>query len=115
MDSFKDPLHSHLKAEPPAIAALAKYSTPENPIDILAIADRAARNSISLSLVLNVLPVFYLNMDTAEFEGGVWNGVFPAFKGPAKWLLTKAVPAWHSSRWRFASCSPEGRFKQLAV
>lgn len=38
MDSFKEPLHSHLKAEPYAIVALAKYSTPDHPIDILAIA-----------------------------------------------------------------------------
>lgn len=41
MDEFKEPLHSHLKAEPPAIVALAKYSTPEKPIDILGIADAA--------------------------------------------------------------------------
>ncbi|KAI6083720.1 hypothetical protein F4821DRAFT_185091 [Hypoxylon rubiginosum] len=115
MDSFKDPLHSHLKAEPPAIAALAKYDTPEHPIDIVAIADRAAKNSISLSAVFNVFPVFFLNMDTATFEGGMWDGVFPPLNGTGKWLMTKAVPMWHSSRWRFTSCSPEGKFKQLAV
>ncbi|KAK7757108.1 hypothetical protein SLS62_000655 [Diatrype stigma] len=43
MDSFKEPLHDHLKAEPGAIVALAKYSTPENPIDILGIAGAAGK------------------------------------------------------------------------
>lgn len=43
MDSFKESLHSHLKAEPGAIVALAKYSTPDNPIDILGIADAAGK------------------------------------------------------------------------
>ncbi|OTA57987.1 hypothetical protein K449DRAFT_407662 [Hypoxylon sp. EC38] len=105
MDSFKDPLYSHLKAEPPSIVALAQYSTPENPIDILAIADAAARNSITLSMVFNVLPIFYLNMDF-NFEGGMWEGVFPSFGSTGRWLLTKAIPMWHSRRWRFASYSP---------
>ncbi|KAK2616543.1 hypothetical protein QQS21_000586 [Conoideocrella luteorostrata] len=41
MDSFKEALHQHLAAEPIAIAALAKYNTQENPIDILGIADAA--------------------------------------------------------------------------
>lgn len=43
MGSFKEPLHSHLKAEPSAIMALAKYSTQDNPIDILGIADAAGK------------------------------------------------------------------------
>ncbi|OTA85289.1 hypothetical protein M434DRAFT_377155 [Hypoxylon sp. CO27-5] len=106
MERFKDPLYSHLKAEPPSIVALAKYSTPERPIDILAIADTAAKNSITLSMVFNVLPVFYLNMDF-DFEGGMWEGVFPSFKGTGRWLLTKAIPTWHSRRWSFASYSPD--------
>ncbi|CAJ2508337.1 Uu.00g133630.m01.CDS01 [Anthostomella pinea] len=115
MDSFKEPLHSHLRAEPPLIAALAKYSTHDNPIDILEIANAAARKQITMSLVLNVLPVFYLNMNEAEFEGGMWQGVFPHLNGTGTWIVTKAVPMWHSRRWRFASCSSEGRLKQLAV
>jgi hypothetical protein len=43
MDSFKDQLHDHLKSEPPAIVALAKYSTQDWPIDILGIADVAGK------------------------------------------------------------------------
>ena len=45
MDSFKDPLHSHLKSEPPAIVALAEYNTPDTPIDILGIADAAGKST----------------------------------------------------------------------
>ncbi|KAJ8114178.1 hypothetical protein ONZ43_g4965 [Nemania bipapillata] len=115
LDSFKDALHSHLKAEPPSIVALRQYSTAQRPIDILGIADAAGKKQVNLSFVFNVLPVFLLNMETAEFEGGMWHDVFPPFKGVAKWILTKAVPAWHSGRWRFVSCSAEGKVKQLAV
>jgi hypothetical protein len=43
MYSFKDALHSHLAAEPPAIVGLARYSTLENPIDILGIAEAAGK------------------------------------------------------------------------
>ncbi|KAI0899117.1 hypothetical protein F4806DRAFT_493617 [Annulohypoxylon nitens] len=114
MDSFKDPLHSHLKAEPLSIVALAQYNTKENPIDILSLADAAVRKSITLSLVFNVMPIFYLNMDS-EFEGGMWDGVFPSLKGTGRWLVSKTIFSWHSSRWRFASCSPDGKLKQLAV
>ncbi|KAI0509176.1 hypothetical protein F5B22DRAFT_617962 [Xylaria bambusicola] len=115
LDSFKDALHSHLKAEPPAIVALKEYSTAERPIDILGIADAAGKKQVNMSFVLNVLPVFLLNMETADFEEGMWHDVFPPFKGVVKWVLTKAVPAWHSGRWRFVSCSPDGSVKQLAV
>ncbi|KAI1752755.1 hypothetical protein F4782DRAFT_114157 [Xylaria castorea] len=115
LDSFKDALHSHLKAEPPSIVALRQYSTAERPIDILGIADAAGKTQVNLSFVFNVLPVFLLNMDTADFEGGMWHDVFPPFKGAVKWVLTKAVPAWNSGKWRFVSCSAEGKMKQLAI
>lgn len=115
MDSFKDLLHAHLEAEPPAIVALAQHSTRERPIDILAIADGAGRAQIGLDMLFNTFPVFFLNMGTEEFEGGMWQGVFPPLKGPAKWVMTKAVPTWQARRWRFASCTPEGRYKELAV
>ncbi|KAK0721227.1 hypothetical protein B0T21DRAFT_337901 [Apiosordaria backusii] len=115
MNEFKDAFHSHLKAEPPAIVALAKYSTPEKPIDILGIADAGGKKQLSLPFVLNTLPVFFLNMETVEFEGGMWHGVFPPLKGLAKSIMLKGVPMWHSGRWRFVSCTPEGTAKHLAV
>lgn len=43
MDSFKEPLHSHLKAEPGAFVALPMYITPGKPVDILGIADAASK------------------------------------------------------------------------
>ncbi|RYO89286.1 hypothetical protein DL762_003309 [Monosporascus cannonballus] len=89
--------------------------TTERPINILGIADVAGKKQVNLSFVFNILPVFLLNMDTADFEHGMWHEVFPPFKGAAKWVLTKAVPAWHSGRWRFAACSLEGKAKRLAV
>lgn len=115
MDEFKEPLHSHLKAEPPAIVALAKYSTPEKPIDILGIADAAGKKQVTLGFMFNTLPVFFLNMETVEFEGGMWHGVFPPLKGVARTIMNKGVPMWHSARWRFVSCSPEGTAKRLAI
>jgi hypothetical protein len=115
MDSFKDPLYSHLKSEPSSIVGLSKYSTPENPIDVLAIADAAGKKQINVSFVFNTLPIFLLNMDTVDFEDGMWHDVFPPFKGVVKSIMTKGVPMWHSGRWRFASCSPDGKVKRLAV
>jgi hypothetical protein len=55
------------------------------------------------SFVSNVLPVFLLNIDTVGFEDGMWHDVFPPLKGLVKEIMTD--PAWHSGRWRFASCS----------
>ncbi|GAB1310233.1 Iron-sulfur cluster repair protein DnrN [Madurella fahalii] len=115
MDEFKEPLHSHLKAEPAAIVALARYNTPDTPIDILGIAEAAGKKQVNLSFMFNTLPVFFLNMETVEFEGGMWHGVFPPMKGVARAVMNKAVPMWHSGRWRFASCSADGSVKQLAA
>lgn len=115
MDSFSAPLYSHLKAEPPSIVALAKYHTVENPIDILAMASEAGKKSMTLGFVFNILPVFLLNMETREFENGMWHDVFPPFKGVVKTIFNKGVPMWQSKRWRFTSCGPDGEVKQLAV
>lgn len=115
MDSFKDALHSHLAAEPPTIVRLAKYHTPETPIDILAIAGAAGKKQLSIGFIFNVMPVFLLNMETVEFEGGMWHDVFPPFRGAVKTIFTRGVPMWNSRRWRFTSCSADGAVKQLAV
>lgn len=133
-DLFMEPLYNHLKAEPGEIVGLAKYSTAERPIDTLGIADTAGKctlndlstilasefnqvtalrqKQVNLGFMLNTLPVFF---ETIEFEGGMWHGVFPPLKGLAKTIMNKAVPKWHSGRWRFVSCDAEGRVKYLAV
>ncbi|KAJ8132850.1 hypothetical protein O1611_g778 [Lasiodiplodia mahajangana] len=115
MDSFKEALHSHLKSEPPAIVALAKYSTEENPIDILHIAEVAGKKQVNLNFLFNTLPVFFLNMETATFENGMWHEVFPPFKGLVRIIMWQLVPMWQSRRWRFASCAHDGKIKSLAV
>ncbi|KAK3337291.1 hypothetical protein B0T19DRAFT_349830 [Cercophora scortea] len=117
MDSFKDPLYAHLKSEPGTIVALARHSTPERPVDILGIADRAGKKQVTLGFVFNVMPVFLLNMDTVEFEDGMWHGVFPPFKdsGLGRWILMKLVPLWRRGQWRVSSYDGDGRVKALAV
>lgn len=65
--------------------------------------------------MLNILPVFFLNMETVEFEGGMWHEVFPPFKGLTRTIMNRAVPMWQARRWRFVSCDADGRVKNLAV
>ncbi|PQE05097.1 hemerythrin HHE cation binding domain-containing protein [Rutstroemia sp. NJR-2017a BVV2] len=115
MDSFSQHLHNHLKEEPPAIAELARFNTPDTPIDILAIAAAAGKKQVNLPFLLNTLPVFFLNMESVEFENGLWHNSFPPVNKPLKWVLTKGAPMWQSRYWRFASCTADGEFKQLEV
>ena len=115
MDSFSEPLYSHLRSEPEAIVALSRFSTPQHPIDLAKIALDAGKKSVTVNFVFNFLPVFLLNMETVEFEGGRWHNVFPPITGVAKWVLTKSVPLWQRRKWRFSSCDADGRVKRLAV
>lgn len=115
MDSFSEPLYLHLKEEPQTIVDLSRFNTPETPIDILGIASASGKKQVSVSLLLNVLPVFFLNMETVEFENGMWHGVFPPVPSPVKWIMTKGFPMWQQRYWRFASCTADGAFKQLEV
>lgn len=115
MDTFSEPLYSHLKSEPQSLLAIKKYSTPEHPIDLAAIALEAGKKSTTAGFVFNTLPVFLLNMETVEFEGGMWHGVFPPISGAVKWMMTQGIPLWHRAWWRFASCGPDGKLKRLAV
>ena len=65
--------------------------------------------------MFNILPVFLLNMETIEFEGGMWNGVFPPPGASAKLVMNKDIPMWQSRRWRFVACDANFRVKHLAV
>jgi len=115
MDSFSGALHDHLSEEPQTIADLIKYNTAENPIDILGIAKAAGKKQVSVGLLFNILPVFFLNMEFHDFEDGMWNGAFPPGGKPVKWIMTKAAPMWQAKLWRFSSCDADFKFKQLAV
>ena len=71
MDSFSEPLYTHLAEEPDAIVNLSHFSTPEKPLDILAIALKVGKQAVTLDFALNCLPYFMLNMETVEFENGM--------------------------------------------
>ncbi|TGO18198.1 hypothetical protein BTUL_0011g00020 [Botrytis tulipae] len=115
MDSFSESLYNHLKEEPQAIAGLSQYNTPETPIDILAIAAEAGKKQVNISFLFNILPVFFFNMESVEFENGLWHTSFPPVNKPVKWLMTKGAPMRQHRLWRFASCTADGDYRQLAV
>lgn len=114
MDSFSDALCKHLISEPKAIVALSRFSTPDNPIDIASIALGQGKKQVTIDFTLNVMPVFLLNMEIVDFEDGRWRK-FPPVYGLARWILKSLIPMWNHGRWRFASCSSDGKRKWLAV
>jgi hypothetical protein len=84
MDSFSKALHDHLKEEPPTIAALAKYNTTETHIDIIGLALEAGKKQVSVGFLFNTLPICFLNMESVEFEGGMWHTAFPPVSKPVR-------------------------------
>ena len=115
MDSFSEPLYTHLASEPQSLLALSRFSTPEQPFDLVKMALEAGKKSVSMDFAFNTLPVFLLNMEHLEFEGGMWQNVFPPVPKPVKFLLMKLVPLWQRQRWRFASCDGNGKTKRLVA
>lgn len=115
MDEFGHPLHRHLASEPNSILALAQLSTMDHPIDIEKIAREVGRKQTTLGFAFNTLPIFLLNMETVEFEEGMWHGVFPPLHSTVKYVLYSWVPMWRGSQWRFATCDANGARKPLAV
>lgn len=114
MDSFQATLWAHLASEPPKIASLGQYSTAENPIDIVAISLKSGKKMLSLDYALNCLPMFLLNMEVVEFEDGAWS-VFPPVPALVLFVMTKVIPLWRRSWWRFAACDGDRRRKRLEV
>lgn len=114
MDSFSQPLYTHLAEELDAIVNLSRFSTPEKPIDIVAIALRVGKQTVTRDFALNCLPCFMLNMEAVEFEDGMWSG-FPPINAPVRFVLMRVLPMWHRTVWRFASCGGNRARKQLAV
>ncbi|KAM0129160.1 hypothetical protein ACHAO1_008630 [Botrytis cinerea] len=107
MDSFSEPLYNHLKEEPQIIADLSQYNTPETPIDILAIAAEAGKKQLNIFFLFNVFLIFFLNMESIEFENVLWQTSFPPVNKPIKRLMTKGAPMWQNRLWRFESCTPD--------
>ena len=114
MDSFSEPLYTHLAAEPKALVALARFSNPDRHFDLAEIAKETGKKSVTLDFCLNVMPVFLNNMEFVEFENGRWAG-FPGVPKAVRWIMKNVLPLWHWRRWRFMSCTSDGRRKQLVA
>jgi hypothetical protein len=115
LDSFSEPLYSHLSSEIESLLALSRFSTPEKPFDLVKMALEAGKKSVTMDFAFNVLPVFLLNMEHVEFEDGMWLDVFPPVPWPVKFILMRLVPLWQYQRWQFASCRGDGKRKCLAA
>jgi hypothetical protein len=114
MDSFSTPMHAHLTSEPQSLLALSRFSTPEKPIDLAAIALAQGKKSVTFDFTLNVMPCFLLNMENVEFEEGRWQS-FPPVPAPVKWIMVSVIPLPRRRWWRFTSCGTDGKRKRLAV
>lgn len=110
MDSFSQPLHSHLASEPQAILALSRFASPERQFDLIKIEQEEGKKAVNADFAINVLPIFLNNMETVEFEGGMWrkNSEPPSF-------LKDLIPRWNMRQWRFTACDGQGRRKQLVA
>jgi len=85
MDSFSEPLHTHLATEPEAILALSRFASPERRFDLVKIGRETGKKTINLDFALNTLPIFLLNMESVEFEGGMWK-THPAAPAPVRFI-----------------------------
>lgn len=91
LDSFSQPLHAHLASEPQAFLALSRFVSPEKQFDLVKIEQEEGKKAVSLDFAINVLPIFMNNMETEEFEGGMWKG-HPKIPGAVKWILKVLIP-----------------------
>lgn len=83
--------------------------------DLAKISADSNKSQMTMDFMFNVLPVFLLNMETKEFEGGMWHGVFPPAKGAGRWMLYGVVPFLGKGNkvWRFCSCGKDGGARRL--
>jgi hemerythrin-like domain-containing protein len=102
MDSFLEPLYTHLAAEPDALVALSRFSSLERDFDLAKIAREAGKKSVTLDFALNVLPIFLLNMESDEFKGGMWKD-FPNVPAPVRFVMKSDFPLWQRKQLRFLS------------
>ncbi|KAE8452224.1 hypothetical protein EG329_001691 [Mollisiaceae sp. DMI_Dod_QoI] len=111
MDSFSQPLYTHLAAEPQALLALSRFASPDRQFDLVKIEREEGKKMVNLDFALNVLPMFLNNMESVEFEGGMWR----RDSGVVMWIMKNVLPLWNRRIWRFMSCTSDGRRKTLAV
>jgi len=91
MDSFSQPLYTHLASEPQAILALSSFESPERQFDLVKIEQEEGKKAITLDFAFNVLPIFMNNMESVEFEGGMWQN-HPNVPAPVRWIMKNLIP-----------------------
>lgn len=114
MDSFSQPLYSHLASEPQAILALSRFASPERHFDLMKIEQEEGKKAVNLDFAFNVLPIFMNNMETVEYEGGMWRN-HPEIPVFVRWIMKVVIPLWNRRLWRFLACDSQGRRKQLVA
>ncbi|KAH6709534.1 hypothetical protein BKA61DRAFT_645706 [Leptodontidium sp. MPI-SDFR-AT-0119] len=114
MSSFSRPLRSHLASEPQAILALSRFASPERQFDLTAIEREEGKKAVSLNFAFNVLPIFMNNMETVEFEEGMWRN-HPEIPRLVRWIMKVVIPLWNWKMWRFLACDAQGRRKRLVA
>ena len=107
MDSFSEPLYTHLAAEPQALLALSRFASPDRQFDIVKIEHEQGKKAVTLDFALNTLPIFMNNMELIEFEGGMWKD-HPAVPSIVRWIMKVILPLWNRRIWRFMSCRFSG-------
>ena len=114
MDSFSEPLYTHLAAEPQALLALSRFASPERQFDITQIEKEQGKKAVTLDFALNTLPIYMNNMELVEFEGGMWQG-HPDVPSIVRWAMKTVLPLWNRRIWRFMSCDSSGRRNRLVA
>jgi hypothetical protein len=102
MDSFSQSLHSHLASEPKALLALSRFISEDRKFDLAVIGKETGKKTVSMDFALNVMPIFFLNMESEEFEDGMWSN-FPELPGPVTFIIKRVLPLWRGRVWRFVS------------
>ncbi|KAH7417040.1 hypothetical protein BKA64DRAFT_286380 [Cadophora sp. MPI-SDFR-AT-0126] len=114
MDSFSHPLYSHLFSEPQAILTLSRFASPERQFDLMKIEYEEGKKAVTLDFAFNVLPIFMNNMETMEFEGGMWRN-HPEIPSLVRWIMKVLIPLRNRRQWRFLACDSQGRRKRLVA
>jgi hypothetical protein len=107
MDSFGEALHSHLRDEPPRLAALKVYSA----IDLGPIRKATEKDSMDRTSPVYLLPILWFNHDV-DFEDQHWRD-FPGLPYPVKWVMVNIIGWWRSNWWRFGSVDRNGKLVPL--
>ncbi|KAF2492128.1 hypothetical protein BU16DRAFT_551840 [Lophium mytilinum] len=107
MDTFLEPLTTHLNDEIPTLLALREYG---DSLDLKGIVEKEVEMVMGSLSKTTQLPLFLLNHDVT-FEGGIHD--FPPIPPPVRWALMRILPLVHPSWWKFASCDSSGMPREL--